>query len=97
MTVGCTGPPGAPSGLVITQNSGGNVAFRWNAATGDPTNYFVEAGSAPGLTNLANVDVGNATTFAASGVGSGTYYIRIRARNPCGASGASNEVILIVP
>ena len=94
---GCTAPPGAAAGLTITQNSGGSVAFRWSAAQGGPTTYILEAGSAPGLANLATVDIGGTgTTFATSGVGAGTYYVRVRARNACGASGPSNEVVLVV-
>jgi len=97
MIVGCTSAPGVPSGLTTTQNSGGNVAFSWSAATGGPTTYFLEAGSAPGLANLANSDLGGTgTTFATSGVGAGTYYVRVRAANACGKSGASNEITLVV-
>ncbi|MCX6553298.1 MAG: D-Ala-D-Ala carboxypeptidase family metallohydrolase, partial [Acidobacteria bacterium] len=94
---GCTVPPGAPGGFTLTQNSGGNVAFRWTAAAGGPTTYVLEAGSAPGLANLANVDLGGTgTTFATSGVGAGTYYVRVRARNACGLGAASNELVLLV-
>jgi len=94
---GCTLPPGAPGGLTIIQNSGGSVAFKWSTAPGGPTTYVLEAGSAPGLANLANVDLGGTgTTFATSGVGAGTYYVRLRAANACGKGGASNEVVLVV-
>jgi len=99
MTVGgggCTSAPGAPSGLTITQNSGSAVGFTWLAASGNPSNYILEAGSASGLANLATVDVGTATTFSTGGVGAGTYYVRVRARNACGTSGPSNEVVLAV-
>jgi len=96
LRVGCSSAPGAPSGLTITQNSGGNVAFLWTAASGSPAGYTLRAGSAPGLSNLAIVDVGNTTAFAAGGVGAGTYYVRVVATNACGTSGASNEVVLTV-
>jgi len=93
---GCTSPPSAPSGLTITQNSGGTVAFRWAEASGGPTTYILEAGSAPGLANLATVDIGGTgTTFATSGVGAGIFYLRVTAANACGKSGASNEVVLV--
>jgi hypothetical protein len=92
---GCVAP-GAPTGLTITINSGGAVGLQWNAAAGAPTNYVLEAGSAAGLANLANADVGPATTFATTGVGAGTYYVRVRARNACGTSAPSNEVTIAV-
>ncbi|MCX6549929.1 MAG: PKD domain-containing protein, partial [Acidobacteria bacterium] len=95
---GCSIAPGAPGSLTITQNSGGNVAFRWTAAAGGPTTYVLEAGSAPGLANLATVDLGGTgTAFATSGVGAGTYYVRVKAANACGTSAPSNDVVLIVP
>jgi len=92
---GCVSP-GAPSGLVITTNSGGTVGLQWNAASGGATSYVLEAGSAAGLANLANSDVGATTAFSTSGVGAGTYYVRVRAKNACGTSAASNEVTIVV-
>jgi hypothetical protein len=95
---GCAGAPGAPGGLAVVSVSGGTVVLSWNAASGSPTTYIVEAGSVPGLTNLANSDLGGtATRFTASGVGRGTYYVRVRAKNNCGTGAASNEVLLTVP
>jgi hypothetical protein len=98
LVVGGGGAPGAPTGFTITGNSGGTVSFAWNAASGGPTSYIIEAGSAPGATNLANSDLGGtATIFTAAGVGRGTYYVRLRAKNAFGVSGPSNEVVLVVP
>jgi hypothetical protein len=94
----CTGAPGAPTGFTLTGNSGGTVSFSWSASSGSPTTYIIEAGSTPGATNLANSDLGGtATTFTTTGVGRGTYYVRLRARNTCGTSGVSNEITLVVP
>jgi cellulose 1,4-beta-cellobiosidase len=97
MTVGCTAEPAPPTGLTITLNTGGAVAFRWTAATGGPTTYVLEAGSASGLRDLVVSDLGStATTFSAAGVARGTYYLRVRAKNACGTGPVSNEVVLIV-
>jgi hypothetical protein len=96
--VAAASAPSAPNGLTATA-SGSTVTLAWQAPTGtDPaTSYTIEAGSAPGLANLANFSTGNsATSFTASGVGAGTYYVRTRATNDNGASGASNEATLVV-
>ena len=94
----CTAAPGAPAGFTLTGNGGGTVAFVWSAASGNPTSYIIEAGSTSGAVNLANSDLGStATAFGTSGVGRGTYFVRIRAKNTCGTGAASNEVVLVVP
>ena len=87
------GVPGTPS---VAINSGGTVVLTWAAATGSPAVYIVEAGTATGLSNLAITDVGSVTTLTATGVGNGTYYVRVRARNACGTSAASGELTLVV-
>jgi hypothetical protein len=100
LTVGGSGcsAPGPPAGLRVVSVAGGIVVLAWDIAAGIPTTYVVEAGSAPGRTDLANGDLGsNATTLTATGVGRGTWYVRMRARNACGPGAASNEVIVVVP
>ena len=90
--------PVAPSGLTANV-SGTTVTLIWTApATGDPAaSYLIEAGSAPGLSNLASLSTGNAgTTFSAGGVPVGQYYVRVRAANAAGSSPPSNEVVLQV-
>lgn len=88
--------PGAPSGLGVVGNSGGTVVLTWIGAGGNPTSYVVEAGSGPGLSNLANSDVGLTNTLTANGVGAGTYYVRMRAKNTAGTGAPSNEIVLVV-
>jgi fibronectin type III domain protein len=93
----CTAAPGAPSGLNVVSIAGGTVVLAWNAAPGSPSTYIVEAGSSPGRSNLADNDLGSAaTTLTATGVGAGTYYVRVHARNACGTGGGSNEVVVVV-
>ena len=97
VTGGSCVTPGAPGSLSLTANSGGTVAFSWTAASGAPTTYIFEAGSATGLTNLANTDLRSvATSFSTTGVSPGTYYVRVRGRNACGTGAVSNEVVLVV-
>jgi predicted phage tail protein len=92
----CAGPPGAPSGLLFDVR-GSTVTLSWLAANGRPTSYVVEAGSFSGGADLVTSDLGNAgTSMTATGVGGGTYFVRIRARNACGTGAPSNEVTVVV-
>jgi predicted phage tail protein len=92
----CGAVPGAPSGLQSVVN-GSTVSMFWGAAAGSPTSYIVEAGSFPGGSDLALSDTGSAASqFTAEGVGPGTYFVRVRARNACGSGNASNEVTIVV-
>jgi hypothetical protein len=45
-----------------------------------------------GLADLANNELGPGTSYTASGVTRGTYFVRMRARNGCGTGAVSNEV-----
>jgi hypothetical protein len=89
-----TGPPSFTSHSV----SGKTVTLNWAApAFGTATSYFIEAGSATGLANLATVNTGNTNTTASfTGVPAGTYYVRVRGVNAQGMSIVSNERTVIV-
>jgi hypothetical protein len=98
VTGGAATVSGAPLNLT-TSSTGSTVMLTWSApASGDAvSSYVIEAGSAPGLANLANFSTGNAaTSFSAGGIGNGTYYVRLRAQNAAGISAASNESALVV-
>jgi predicted nicotinamide N-methyase len=91
--------PSAPSGLSFMR-AGSTVTLSWLAPTGGggvPTSYILEAGSAPGLSDIATVSTGAAATaITATAVPNGTYYVRVRAANAAGASGPANEVTIVV-
>jgi hypothetical protein len=97
LVVGCTSAPGAPAGLTIVTNGGGAVALAWQPSPGGPTSYIIEAGTESGLADLLALDLGTSNTgLAASGVGAGRYFIRVRGLNRCGTGPASNEITLVV-
>jgi hypothetical protein len=73
--------------------NGRQVAFMWNAGA-NTTDYVLEAGSAPGLTNIASLPVGGSSLTVLAPPG--TYYVRVRPRNGCGSGLPSNEVLVTV-
>lgn len=92
----CSSPPNAPTGLTSTV-FGTFVTLNWIAPAGGcaATAYSVQAGSAPGLSDLAVINTGTSTTLTASAP-PGTYYVRVVALNGFGGSIASNEIIITV-
>lgn len=88
--------PAAPTGLAATV-VGRRVMLQWATGAGKPaTGYVVEAGSRPGLSNLATIRVAN-TTLTIDPVPQGTYYVRVRPLNALGQGPASNEIVVSVP
>jgi predicted phage tail protein len=87
-------PPLGLTGNVI----GNTVILEWTPPSScAPTTYVIQAGSAPGLSNLANFSTGStAVTFTASNVGPGTYFIRVLSSANGLVSTASNEVTVTV-
>lgn len=88
------GTPSAPQQLVAT-GSAYTVTLRWQAPTDGaaPTAYQIEAGSAPGLSDLGIIRVGTLTSFSTP-VPAGTYYVRVRAVSGEAVGTASNEVVV---
>lgn len=93
----CAAPPESPSALAFTK-AGDVVTLTWTAPTGDeqPSTYVVEAGAAPGGNENTFVTPGSDTTFSRQAPG-GTYHVRVLARNACGTSNPSNELVVTVP
>jgi hypothetical protein len=87
--------PGRP-GSLSRSGSGSVATFSWQAPStgGVPAGYLVEAGTAPGLADLAVMLVGNVTTFSTS-LPPGVFYVRVRGVDAQGnAGGASSEVVV---
>ena len=90
-------PPTAPFALDVIR-VGGTVTFTWGApsiGTG-PFTYRLEAGSSPGLSDLATV-VSGVPTLTVPGVPPGIYYVRVRAAGSGGLGPAGNELTVVVP
>ena len=89
-----TGSPAPPSDVHASVD-GDRVTIQWSAVAG-ATSYLVEAGSAPGASDIAVQPVA-APMLVAEGVPSGVYYVRVRAVGAGGASVPSIEVVVTVP
>ena len=92
--VGSRAGRASPTRQLVSRGSSGDVNLSWSAPSGGPpAGYVIEAGSAPGLTDLASLNVGNVTSFTTTAP-PGVYYVRVRAVNDWGTSAPSNEVVV---
>ena len=94
--VGSRGPcslPGSASPFSFSKN-GALVVLVWAAAP-QASDYVIEVGSAPGLSNILVAPLGAATSFTAVAP-PGRYHARIRGRNQCGLGPPSNEILVVV-
>jgi hypothetical protein len=90
----CASP--APPQTLSSTVTGQLVQLDWLAPPGGgQQEYVLEAGSSPGLTNAASMTLPNRPSFSVMAP-PGTYYVRARARNACGTSAESNEIIVHV-
>lgn len=74
--------------------NGRQVRLNWTPTRPNEARYRIEAGSAPGLSDLATIELSN-TEYRASLVGPGTYYVRVREVAPT-VGPPSNEVVVTV-
>jgi hypothetical protein len=87
---GCPAPPLAP--LLIVKATGFNVSLNWSSSGGcAPTSYILQAGSAPGLANIAQVNAGGQLGLSAVAP-AGTYFIRVIGSNAFG-NAVSQELV----
>jgi hypothetical protein len=95
--VGASCAPAAPLGLSASVAEH-TVSLTWKPGGGcNPESYLVQAGSAPGLNDLASLQISSSTpSLVAGGVADGVYYVRVRAANGPLVSPPSNEATVIV-
>jgi subtilisin-like proprotein convertase family protein len=89
-------PPDPPSNLAAII-VGDTVTLRWSPSSGSPTSYAIVVGSATGERDVGVYAVGVTTTFSATLVPSGTYWVSVIAANAAGVSGPSEYVRVVVP
>ncbi len=87
-------PPPPPTRLAATISANRTVTLSWTRAPEQTTRFTVEAGSGPGLSDLAVLPVHAGTSLTVPNVPPGTYYVRVRAWNYVGGSAPSNEVLV---
>lgn len=88
-------PPaaGTPPRDIRAVTNGSSLTITWEAPPSGASAYVLEAGSAPGATNLASVNTGNSrTSLTAPSVPAGVYYLRVRAVTSLGVSAPSEEI-----
>ncbi|MGB7220204.1 MAG: hypothetical protein WBD07_15505 [Vicinamibacterales bacterium] len=82
-------PPSTPTVLTLTWAASLDTAPTRNT----PTAYVIEAGSAPGASNVAVVETERTELTYSTPMANGIVYARVRAKNTCGISSASPEVM----
>jgi hypothetical protein len=90
--------PNAPTALTHSVSLD-TVSLSWTPATtgGPATSYILEAGSGPGLADIATFVLNSSNTSTViNAVPSGIYHVRVRARNALGISGASPDTVVTV-
>jgi peptidyl-Asp metalloendopeptidase len=84
----------APASFSVS-TSGTTGVFSWAApTTGTAERYVLEAGSAPGVTNIAELPVVSGTSVVVPAIAPGRYFVRVRAYNVFGPGPASSDVLL---
>jgi Metallo-peptidase family M12/Bacterial Ig domain len=90
---GCVGLPYAPV-LQAPSVSGSLLSLSWDAPGGTvtPTSYVLFAGSAPGRSDLAVLNLGGTGTTFAANAPAGTYFLRVAGRSACGVGATSSDI-----
>jgi hypothetical protein len=91
------GAPGAPQNIRATV-SGRTVTLSWDPPTtgGSPSAYILEAGSAPGKSDISRAFVGADVTSKTGPAPPKKLFLRVKAASPSGVSPSSTEVSVTV-
>jgi hypothetical protein len=86
-----------PAAFSVAQGPGGNpIHFAWAPPSTPVDAHLLEAGTGPGLANLTTLTLSGLSTVFDVQAPPGTYFVRLRARNACGTSAPSAEVVVTV-
>ena len=86
--------PQPPTALKATV-SGTLVTLEWKAPPGKPLGYVLEAGSAPGTSNVLAAPIDGGKTGYTNTAAAATYYVRVRTRDACGIGQPSTEITVV--
>ena len=94
----CAAAQDAPQGVTHTVDND-VVTIRWSPAAGGErvATYLIEARAPQDVTPTTFVAPGNATTFQRQAPSGTIYHVHVLARNACGTSAASPEMVVKVP
>ena len=92
--------PSVPSSNAASSISCNAFFANWNNNSIGATGYFIDVATDAGFTSFVsgyqNLNAGNVTTYAVTGLSaSTTYYYRVRGNNTCGASGNSSIITAV--
>lgn len=95
----CATAPGVPASFAIAKARPDLARLTWLPPTSAemPTSFVVEVGSATGKNDLGTFVAPGTATSMDREAPPGTYYVRLYARNACGTSPASPEVVVTLP
>jgi hypothetical protein len=83
-----------PPNYIASSVVGTTMTLKWSEARGAVA-YRLEAGSAPGASDVFAGELGSLTSIAVP-VAPGTYFVRLRTRVNCGLSAPSNDTLVRV-
>jgi hypothetical protein len=95
----CAASPDAPVNLQHSKAAADLVRLTWGppAAGERPTTYVLEAGTGEGKNDVGTFVAAGSATSMDRPAPPGRYFVRLFARNACGTSPASNEIVVTMP
>jgi len=89
-------PPAMPTGITYPSlDCDSNFVISWPSANG-ARSYTLQRATNPSLIGAVTVYTAALPSYNQTGIGSGTFYYRVRANNSCGSSGWRNGGAVVV-